>query len=760
MYIAEFGGFLFFSWLVSIVFALVIASNKNRNVAAWFIFALFCGPLPLFILPFLDKIEERKLTEGDQAGFSLREIRDDFKKAKEQLFSLQETLTALGKRIDKLENAESQEPQAYEEEVFPEKKEIPAKTVTTDAKGIDREFDFGRKWLNKIGITIFAIGTAFLITYSFQHFGPIYKIIVGYLIGAGLFFSGLHFEKIAKLKNYGRVFLGGAGAIIYFTTYAMHHFQASRIMESQLLNLILLAGVALGVILYSLKYNSQILAAIAIGLGYITSTLGNINYFTLISLLLLAVAVLILVYKNRWVNLIFFGIILTYFVHFFWVFKHIYVSPLPIEDLSIAGIQEFINLGFLFVYWFVFLLGIHLFCRRPDRSLANKLSVANFFNFILFFISAYPNVDTNYPGSKFAFVFGLGLVYLLIAFLMFSLRNKKIYTNNALIALSLLTLAIPLKFLSYHVNIIWLVEVPFLLTIGLIFKSKLFRYFSYWLSIFILGKFIFVDFGLRHQVYFFGTQFSWMQIVSLIGVVAMFSCFFLIYFKERKIFSKELLANIFSPLAVSYLALFSWETFSFYFLPLALVGQAIILFLLSWRLQNSVLRRCTFFIYFGAALYFLAHSNYSALSFIRSSLVIFSTLSGFYIFYAIYRYFLKRALGKDQDLSLSNFIYSIAILLTLVAIYRNIGSAWISLSFGVVGSICFILGFLLKDRVFRLGGFVIFGVTLLQIIFVDIAGLSTLNKMISFIVLGLLFLAISFIYTKYYPSEKSRVSKK
>ena len=73
---------------------------------------------------------------------------------------------------------------------------------------------------------------AFLISYTFKYFGPFLKIAFGYLVGGALFFAGIKLEAKERLMNYGRALLGGAWAIIYFTTYAMYHFEASRIISS------------------------------------------------------------------------------------------------------------------------------------------------------------------------------------------------------------------------------------------------------------------------------------------------------------------------------------------------------------------------------------------------------------------------------------------------------------------------------------------------------------------------------------------------
>jgi uncharacterized membrane protein len=90
--------------------------------------------------------------------------------------------------------------------------------------------DLGKFWLNKIGMIVFSLGVAFLLTYTLTRFGPVAKILFGYIIAVALFILGLRLERKEKFINYGRVLLGGSWAIAYFTTYAMYHFEASKII--------------------------------------------------------------------------------------------------------------------------------------------------------------------------------------------------------------------------------------------------------------------------------------------------------------------------------------------------------------------------------------------------------------------------------------------------------------------------------------------------------------------------------------------------
>jgi uncharacterized membrane protein len=90
-----------------------------------------------------------------------------------------------------------------------------------------------------------------------------------------------------------------------------------------------------------------------------------------------------------------------------------------------------------------------------------------------------------------------------------------------------------------------------------------------------------------------------------------------------------------------------------------------------------------------------------------------------------------------------------------VAMFKFVSYSWVSLALGLEGVVLFVSGFLVKDKIFRWGGFALFGITIARIVLVDMANLPIIYKIVSFIVLGVLFLGVSFIYTKYtIPKQK------
>ena len=73
----------------------------------------------------------------------------------------------------------------------------------------------------------------------------------------------------------------------------------------------------------------------------------------------------------------------------------------------------------------------------------------------------------------------------------------------------------------------------------------------------------------------------------------------------------------------------------------------------------------------------------------------------------------------------------------------------ITIVWGVYALIIIGLGIWKNRQHLRIGAFILFGITLLKLFFIDIAHFGTIAKTIVLVSLGVLLLVISFLYNKY-----------
>lgn len=559
-------------WIASIIATPIIAGNKKRNAILWLLLAIPLGPLALFIIAVMPKPDGAK---GDPSGLDAR-------------------ISDLERRVWRIEHAAMPHPESPQQ-VRPEPVPAPAPVIPAAPRqkkeGHDLEQKMGRYWLNRIGILVLAMGVAFLVSYTFKYFGPFVKILTGYLIASALFITGFRLERKQKYVYYGRTLLGGAWAIAYFTTYAMYHFPASRIIHSQLLDLVLLAVVAVAMLLRSLRYKSQELSSVALFVGYFTATMGDINYFTLASCLMLAVISVILVYKMRWLRMIFVGIALTYLTHIFWVVKQVKLSYVPIGQLDVSQVQFWLNNGFVFLYWLVFTVSIYMI-RNPVEREEKQLAAANFSNFLPFFVLAYSRIYVEYPEWKFPFVLGLGIVYSALAFISSRAKNGIMTTVNTLIALSLVTFSIPLMAVPLSTTIIWLVELPCIIYIGQRFGKKAFRIFALLLSLVVFFRVATFDFAISKDL------------VLLIGALSSFmSVFVARRIKGNDTFRGEkFLVNAYSLFGTIYLTTLLWNKVPGAWLGTALFEEVFALALAACLLKDRAFRAYSYILVIVASI--------------------------------------------------------------------------------------------------------------------------------------------------------------
>jgi hypothetical protein len=110
-----------------------------------------------------------------------------------------------------------------------------SKLPSSDREGGKRKFSaaeyrsnlekfIGENLISKIGIVITVIGVVIGAKYSIEHqlISPLARIVLGYLLGAGLMGIGLHLKK--DYKNYSAVLVSGAIAILYSLPILLMHF--------------------------------------------------------------------------------------------------------------------------------------------------------------------------------------------------------------------------------------------------------------------------------------------------------------------------------------------------------------------------------------------------------------------------------------------------------------------------------------------------------------------------------------------------------
>jgi len=115
--------------------------------------------------------------------------------------------------------------------------------------------------------------------------------------------------------------------------------------------------------------------------------------------------------------------------------------------------------------------------------------------------------------------------------------------------------------------------------------------------------------------------------------------------------------------------------------------------------------------------------------------------------YGIIYYLSKKGEAEGVDYELAVYSFSAAALIVIL-IAIEMKDFWTSIGWGSFAFIIMFLGFFMQRERLRQQGLIVFAITIFKVFLYDTRNLETLYRTISFIVLGILLLVISFIYAK------------
>lgn len=311
------------------------------------------------------------------------------------------------------------------------------------------EMRLGTYWLVRIGAVMILTGLVFFGNLAYQKLGAAGKVSLLYLASGLLLGAGAWWQRKSvkeSLQNYAQVLFAGGLAAVYFTTYAAHHLPTLRVIDSALLDGALLLGWAGFIAWIADRRKSQVLALLATGLAFYTSIMTPVTGFTLFSNLVLAVATVFFLVRNRWAGLSWAGLVAAYAAYAWWRFYH------GVEGWrwSTPGEGLWLGASFLCCYWVIFTVAAFLSKHQAivGNARAAFVSCNNGALFTLFLLSM---LQTK-QGEFWQFSLGYGAVLLGMAELARRFLTTEPITKNTYLTqgLVLVTVGLVAKFIDRH----------------------------------------------------------------------------------------------------------------------------------------------------------------------------------------------------------------------------------------------------------------------------------------------------------------------
>ncbi len=645
----------------------------------------------------------------------------------------------------------------------------------------------GGKLLNRIGSLALVIGIGFFLKYAFDNnwISETARVLIGAFIGGGLLFGAFQaFKKEYQIFAQG---LMGAGiSILYLSIYASFNFYH---LVSQPVAFGLMSVVTTLTFLSALKYDSLAVSVLGWAGGFLTPIMlstghaNEIGLFTYIALLDVGILAIVLM-KQQWYFLEPLSLLTTYFFYMGW-FKEYYS-----EEVVVTGAF------FLFVFWMLF-LGTEFW--RNLKSIKfhwEYRSVVLSFGSLFFYGNLYWTVNDTYPNEMALLTFFIGIVYFSIAYIVSkkNIESHYIVPLYAVSSITMLVVATAIYFSGFTIVIFWSVELLALFVcatrwnLGFVWKSALVLLTLTAIKLLTIDNSIIYFNPDSYELLFNKRALTYFILILSCGSSALLfrsndsktlnlvkstlhytwgvSLLFLIVIETNDYFGRARHLGTFSSSIINFHEVLVLSTLiMLYALGMSISGG---------RWKNHAVLYCgiggfvlsiliallgTYTFHPIEQFLLIVNVRTALLVFLICSTILFITKIKFDEISPAGKYF-----RNGFELTLAGLIFFLLTIETIDFFQQKIYFAessrignqlenFMQMSLSVVwlfySIVLMVIGIWKQTRGIRIISIVIFGFTILKIFSYDLSFLETLYRIFSFVGLGLILLAVSYLYQRY-----------
>jgi len=359
----------------------------------------------------------------------------------------------------------------------------------------DLEKFIGENIANKIGIAVLVLGIAFFIKYAIDKdwINETGRVITGLICGGILIGLAHYFRN--SYRSFSSVLVGGGLSVFYFSiAFAFHQYHLISQITAFII-MVLISG--LGVVL-SLYYNRQELAILATIGGFITPFLvstGQNNYSALFTYLtILNTGLMVLAWFKRWPAINTIALVFTTIIYGSWLGEWLLFDkePLPKADALL-----FATIFYLLFVAMHIINTIRLKEKFTGFDFVLLLSTSALY-YLAGMLILDPGEGTNYKGLFTALT---GLFNLALAAFFYNQKSTDRNFVSLLIGLSVsfLSLAAPVQFDGNQVTLFWAAEMLVLFWLYLRSRIRLLKNGSLLICLLMLASLL----NTWQQVYLF-----------------------------------------------------------------------------------------------------------------------------------------------------------------------------------------------------------------------------------------------------------------
>jgi predicted membrane protein DUF2339 len=357
----------------------------------------------------------------------------------------------------------------------------PKQTLQQRMKKVSAiEETLGTNWLAKIGVILIVIGVALLGIYELGALGAAGKAFISYAVATLFLVGGIYVEKRERFRLFGRTLVGGGWALLFFSTYGIHHVPAMRVLDSLVVDCILMLVVALGMAAHTLRYKSQFVTGLSFLLGYTTIALSfsevpplsstgtsESTVYGLLAGVILAIGLVTIVLKMGWFELEVFGILSSYLNHLYWLYR--ILGPNGAHGRIFPEYHA--SLAMLLFYWLTFRISYVLRGIKTDFEEHVSTVSALLNTLLLLGVMKFQSVQ---PDLAYIALLLVGALEFIFAQLPVTRRRRRAFIILSLLGAALMTVSVPSHFSGNPVAYLWLVGAEVFLFAGIIFEEVVF----------------------------------------------------------------------------------------------------------------------------------------------------------------------------------------------------------------------------------------------------------------------------------------------
>ncbi len=645
---------------------------------------------------------------------------------------------------------------------------------TISATPQEWEAMIGGNLLNKLGAFILVIGLGLFLYYTLDSFGPFAKLFIGFLVGSALLAGSTFAERWDQDPLFIRGLFGAGWASLYFTAYAAHGLQATRVIDSPVAAGALLLVTAAGMVAHSLHFASESTTGLAFLIAFVGMVIGPESGFTNFATLVLVSGLLFLSYRFAWSHLALAGIFLGYGLHFF----H------PVTGLGeglVAGTTRTLPVAnniLLCIYWLGFELTAIVTAWR--HTVPGQIRGAQFLgNAGGFFLVSYLLRPIPPQGGEYVLWAEMAAFYLLSGYLRYSLFPARTNqddspedawfgnSESALCASVIATVLLVWYLLpATLVCIGWGVISLLVIEIGLRLPFPQLRNLGHLAAILAFGRVFMANLSIDGH-----TAGISHRLLTILPLVALYLQIFLRHAEDgisrNSTDGQRLITRAYLYFPVILLAVLARFELGRGLATPVWAGMALILQLMGRHFQLIDLQRQSIILGLFTALHgwgtdlrSLEASGWTA----NSPFIGGLTILLLFVCEAVTP---REPPWREQEFEgaptgignlLENkgrllFSLSASFLLAFL-LYLEISGSLLSMAWAFQGGLLLVLGFALREKPARQSGLLLLFLCLAKLFFHDLQNLDVPFRILSFVVLGLLLLGISWFYSRYQEKIK------